>query len=127
MQRIAVIGLIEQLQLFARLEADSLAWCNAHFGASTGISADAGLSGADVKNPKAAKLDAITLGQRLLHALKDGIHGGLGFIPRQSGPLHHLMHYIELDHRVHRKRSTKCFPDTMLGGKVSPVNDREVG
>jgi hypothetical protein len=127
MQRITMVELIEQLQLFARLEANSLAGRDAHFGASTGISTNTGLAGPNVKNTEAAKFDAVALCQRLLHALKDGIHGRLGFIPWQSRSLHHLMHYVELDHRVHRKRSTKCFPDTMLGGKSSPVNDREVG
>src|ERR1700690_3234272 len=90
---------VDGLQLLARLEAYRLAWRNGNLGASTRIAPDAGLTGPDVEHAKPAQFNAITLGERPLHAPEHSFHGqfGLGF--SDSGLVHHFIDDVELDHR----------------------------
>ena len=47
-------ALVEEVQLFAWLEADGFARCDADFGASAGVAADARLAGLDGEDAEAA-------------------------------------------------------------------------
>jgi hypothetical protein len=69
--------LIDELKVFAGLEADGLAGGDAHLGTGARVAADAGLSRLYGEHAKAAQLDAVTVGERGLHGLEDGIDGRL--------------------------------------------------
>ena len=90
-------ALVEFVQIFARLEADSLAGCDADFGSGTWIAPDTCFAGADVENSKAAQLDAVTRCEGLLKAFKDSFDGGLGFHAGQSGTLNYLVYDVLLN------------------------------
>jgi hypothetical protein len=79
------------MQFLAWLETNSLAGCDAHFGAGAGIAANPGFAGADTENAESAQFDALPRGQGLLEALEDRIHRGFRFGPRQSGALDYMM------------------------------------
>ena len=55
--------------------------------------------GADGEHTKAAKLDAVAPGERLLHAFKDGLdrHFGLGFGDASLGD--NFVNQIQFDHK----------------------------
>src|SRR5438105_2840024 len=73
---VEVEKLIDGLQFFPGLEADSLSGRDIHFSAGAWIASDAGLAGADVEDSEAAQLDAVASRQGLLHAFKHGLNGG---------------------------------------------------
>src|ERR1017187_589307 len=89
---------IDRLQFFSRLKAHGLARRNRHFGAGARVASDAGLTRAHVKHAKSAQLDAIAVGQRLLHALKDGFHRQLSLGLSDAGSGHHFVDNVELNH-----------------------------
>jgi hypothetical protein len=90
--------LVEQMELFAGLEANCLAWSNRHFGACPGIAADAGFPWLNGEDPEAAQLDAITRDESLLHTIEDGVNRRLCFGSGQSGTLNNPLYKILLNH-----------------------------
>src|SRR6266566_3746487 len=64
-------GSVDGLQLFAGLKAHCFAGRDGNFGAGAGIASDASFARAHVEHAKAPQFNAIALGERLLHALKD--------------------------------------------------------
>ncbi len=84
------------MKFFAGLEAHSFAGRDADFGAGAGIAPNARLPRADIEDAKAAQLDALTLGERALEGLEDGIDGSLGFVPLQAGTLNYLVNDVLL-------------------------------
>ena len=81
-------GRVHKVQFFTRLEADSFARCDAHFGPSPGISPNARLAWLHGEHAKPAQFDPIARDQRLLHAVEDCVHSVFRFGSRKSGPLH---------------------------------------
>jgi hypothetical protein len=79
------------MELFARLEADSLAWGDADFCTCAGIAADAGFAGADAEDAESAQFYALTRGQSLLEALEDRIHRSFCLGARQARALDYVM------------------------------------
>ena len=79
------------MEFFAGFEADGFAWGDGDFGAGTWISADAGLSGADIEDPEAAQLDALSVGEGFFEALEDRVHRGFGLHAGQASPFDHVM------------------------------------
>ena len=77
----------EDLEIFAGLEADSLAGGDGDFGASAGVAAYAGLAGFDGEDAEAAELDAVALAEGRLHGFEDGVYGGLSLGAREAGAL----------------------------------------
>src|SRR5207249_3591587 len=98
--RVGGKNLVDRLQLFSRLEADSLPWGNTDFSSGPRIASDAGLSRAHVEHAEAAQLDAVALGQSALHALEDRLHRLLGFCLGDAGLSHNFVDDIELDHWI---------------------------
>jgi len=86
--------LIEDVQLFAGLEPDGLTGSDADFGSGAGVASDAGLAGADIKDPKTAKLDALPVGQRFFEGLENGIDRGFSLVPLEPGSLNHLVNDV---------------------------------
>src|SRR5438477_5934126 len=89
---------IDRLQLFARLEAHRLARRNGNFRPSTRVAPDSGLARAYVKHSKAPQLNAIALGERLLHALKNGFDRQLSLGLGNTSFVDHFVDDVELDH-----------------------------
>lgn len=85
---------VEQVQLFAGLEANGLARRDADLSPGAGVAADACFAGPDVEDAKAAQLDALALGQCALERFEDGIDGSLGLIALEAGTLNHLVNNV---------------------------------
>jgi hypothetical protein len=86
------------MKLFTGLEADSLAGSDGDFRACPWVAADAGFSGFNCEDTKAAKLDAVARNQGLLHALENSVYRSLCFRPWQSGTLNNPLYKILLNH-----------------------------
>src|SRR5579863_3811379 len=90
---------INRLQFFPGLEPHRLARWNRNLCAGARIAADAGFSRAHVEHAESPQLNAVAVGQRLLHALKDGFHCQLGFSLGDAGSGYHFVDDVELDHK----------------------------
>ena len=91
---------VDQMQLFAGLEAHSFARSDGDFRAGAGIAADAGLARPHVEHAKAAQLDAFPSRQRLFQALKDGVDCGLRLVAGKAGPFDYPVHDVLLDQGI---------------------------
>ena len=90
---------VDRLQLFPRLKAYSPSWRNGHFSAGARIAPDSSLARTHVEHSKSPQFNAIATGQRLLHALEDGLHGQLGLGLGDAGFSHHFINDVELNHK----------------------------
>ena len=90
-------NLVQQVQFFARLEADSPAGSNWHFSASSGVASDAGFARFYAEDAKSTQFDAIASGKSILHAEEDGIDGGLGLHPRKPSAFGNFMYHVLFD------------------------------
>ena len=90
--------LVEQVELFAWLEAYRFAGGNGDFGAGPGIAADAGFARFDCKDAKATEFNAIARDKSRLHAFKYGIDSRLCFGSRKACSLYYPLYKILLDH-----------------------------
>src|SRR5207245_6896094 len=69
-------GTLSQItQVLAGLEADGLAWRDADFRAGPGVAADPFFSRLDLEDTEATQLDPFAAAHRLLHGVKDRLHG----------------------------------------------------
>jgi hypothetical protein len=84
------------LQFLAGFEAHGLPWRNTYFGARPGIPADSGLAGPDVKDTKAAKLNAIVSGEGLFHGLEDRLDSDFRFGFGDASTIDDVVDDIEL-------------------------------
>jgi hypothetical protein len=66
--------LVEQMKLFAGLEANCFAWSNRDLGTCSGIAADAGFARLDGEDTEAPQFDAVARDEGLLHAVEDGVY-----------------------------------------------------
>jgi len=85
---------IQQMQFFARFEANRLAGCDADLGARPRIAPDAGLARPDVEYAEPAQLDALALGERPLESLEHRVHSRFRLVTLQAGALNHLMNNV---------------------------------
>jgi len=88
---------IECVEFFSRLEPNGFAGRNAHLGASAWIASDAGLTGTNAEDAKAAQFNAIAGGQGLLQSFEDGIDSCFSLGSGQACPLNDVMDNILLD------------------------------
>jgi hypothetical protein len=90
-------SLVEQVQLFARLEPNRLAWRDRYLGARARIAPDASLSRFHGKYAKTAQFDPVARDEALLHRVEDGVHCRLGLGLRQAGTVDYPLNEILLD------------------------------
>jgi hypothetical protein len=90
-------SLVEDLEVFAWLEADGLAGGDGDLGAGAGVAADAGFAGLYGEDAEAAELDAVAGAEGGLHGLKDGVDGGFGLGAGEAGTFHYSLDEILLD------------------------------
>jgi len=100
--------LLQSLQFLAGLEADRLAGRNGYFRAGTRVTSDASFARTHIENTESAKLDALTLRQRPLHAFENGFHGHLGFGFGNTGFIDDFVDDIELNQSVIRPLRLKA-------------------
>jgi len=100
------------MQILARLETYRAARRNRYLGAGTRIPADAGLPWTYVEDSKATQLNPLSLGQCVLQAFEDRIHGMLGLVPRQAGTFDDAMNNVLLDQSS--TSGAYCPPESML-------------
>jgi hypothetical protein len=86
------------MELFAWLEADSLAGSDGDFRACPWVAADAGFSWFYGEDAEASEFDAVARNQGLLHALENSVYRSLCFRPWQSGALNNPLYKILLNH-----------------------------
>jgi len=117
--------LLQRLQLLARFEPHGFARRNGHLGAGPWIAADAGFARTNVEDAEASQLNALSMRQCSLHALKDRFHShfGLGF--GDSGLVYHFINDVELDHGVPLKdeNGTECKRNPLL--TMPPLRGRQ--
>jgi hypothetical protein len=92
---------VQGVELFAWLESDGFAGGNADFRSGSWVAADACLARTDAENTEAAQFNAISRGQGLFEAFKNGVHGGFRFGAGQPGALNDVMNDILLDQSVY--------------------------
>ena len=90
--------LVQQMQLFAWLEADGLTGGNCDLGAGSWVAANAGFSRLDGKDAEATQFNAVSSDECLFHALEDSVHRSLCFCPWQAGALNNPLYKILLYH-----------------------------
>ncbi|MCU1319980.1 MAG: hypothetical protein JWP98_1498 [Edaphobacter sp.] len=86
------------MELFARLEANRFAWSDRDFGTGSGIATDTRLPGLNGEDAEAAKFNAVSSDQGLLHAIEDGVYRSLCFCSWQAGTLNNPLYKILLNH-----------------------------
>jgi len=86
------------MKLFARLEADRLAWGDRDLGTRSWIATYAGLARFYGENAESAKLNTVARDEGLLHALEDCVYCRLCFRPWQAGTLNNPLYKILLNH-----------------------------
>jgi hypothetical protein len=94
----SVNSLGKRLQFLPGLEAHSLPWRNAYFGARPGITADSGLAGFYVKDTKTAKFNAVACTEGLLHGFEDGLDSDFRFGLGDACAVYYVVNDIELYH-----------------------------
>jgi hypothetical protein len=95
---LARIALVDRLQFLAGLEAHSFSRRDIYFSARPGIATDSGLARTNVKNAKTAQFNPISLGQRFLHSIEDGLYSQLCLGLSDSSLTYDFIDDVELDH-----------------------------
>jgi hypothetical protein len=92
---------IEQVEFFARFEANGFTGGDGDFGSGTRVASDTGFARTDVEDAEATQLDAISLGKSLFQAFKYGIDRGFSLIARKTRTLDDVMDNVLFYQRVH--------------------------
>ncbi len=90
-------SLVQDVEVFAGLEADGFAGGDAHFGSGAGVSSDSGFAGLDGEDAEAAELDAVAFDEALLHGFEDGVYGGFCLGAHQAGAFYDSLNKILFD------------------------------
>ncbi len=69
-------ALVEDVEVFAGLEAYGFSWGDADFSPGARVASNAGFAGLDGEDAEAAELDAVSFDEALLHGFEDGVYGG---------------------------------------------------
>jgi hypothetical protein len=88
---------VQGVEFFARLEANSLSRRDTDFSTGPRVAADSGFTRTDAEDAESPQFNAITGCQSLFEALEDGVHGSFRLGPRQACPLDNVMDDILLD------------------------------
>ena len=91
--------LVQDVEVFAGLEADGFTGGDADLGACAGVPSDAGFAGLYGEDTEAAELDAISLDEALLHGVEDGVDRCFSFGAYQAGTLDDSLDEILFDQR----------------------------
>jgi hypothetical protein len=92
------------MQLFARLEADSLAWSDGDLGSRSRVAADACLAGPHIEDAETAQLDPVPGPQGFFETLKDSVDSRFRFVSWQAGLFDHMMDDVLFDQCLYPER-----------------------
>jgi hypothetical protein len=98
---------VQQVEVFAGLEADGLARGDADLGTGAWVPTDPCLARLYCEHAKAAQLDTVAADQSLLHAVEDGIDGILGLGAWESSPFYDSLYKVLLN-QVVKPLSREC-------------------
>jgi hypothetical protein len=87
------------LEFFAGLEPYRFARRDVDLLPGARVAPDASLSRLYIEDAEAAKFNALTSAQRVLHRLEDRLDGLFGFASRDISLLDDGINYVELDHK----------------------------
>src|SRR5687767_14224488 len=90
------------LEVLAGFKADRPPWGNADFLAGARVTPDAALPGLDLKDPEAAKLDAVSALHRQAHGVEHRVDGNLSLDLGDVGDLGNFVNDVDLDHGLGR-------------------------
>ena len=89
---------VQEVKLFAGLEADCLSGDDADFGSGARVASNAGFAGLHGEDAEAAQFDAIAREHALLHAFEDGVHGGFSLDAGEAGAFYDPLDEVLFDH-----------------------------
>ena len=92
---------VQGVEFLAGLESNGFARGDADFRSGSGVAADARLAGPDAEDAEAAQFNAVSRGQGLFQAFKNGVHGGFRFGAGQPCTLNDVMNDILLDQCIY--------------------------
>lgn len=92
------VGLTDEVQLFAGLEANGFARSNGDFGTCAWVASDTRFAGLDREDAEPAKFNTVASDQGLLHAFEDGVDCGLCFGSWQTGAFNNPLYKILFNH-----------------------------
>jgi hypothetical protein len=92
----ATFALLKSLQFFAGLESHCFSRRNGDLGPGARIPSDACLAWSNVEDTEAAKFNAISLGQGLLHRLEYSLNSFLGIRFGDASPVYDLIDDVKL-------------------------------
>src|SRR3954454_18737121 len=98
---------VNQVQLFAGLEAHGFSRSDGDFCAGARIATDPGLAWTHIEDAKAAQLDAFSGGERFFQALKDGVDGSFRLIAGKAGPFDNPVHDVLLDQSILQRTASQ--------------------
>ena len=121
---------VENVQFLARFEAHRFARGNIDFSSGPGIAPDPGLSRPHIENTEAAQLNAVSVRQGFLEALKNGVDCSLSFYAGQSRAFDYVMDDVLFNQCLHPE-TLKNFvgyfgAGVMLERFLRIVNERSV-
>src|SRR5271165_6328948 len=90
--------LIHRLQFFAGFEAHGFAGRDRDFSAGARIASNAGLARAHIEDTEATQFNAVASGERLLHALENGLDSELRLGFGDPGAIDYFVDDVELNH-----------------------------
>ncbi len=90
----------KRLEFLAGFEAHGFSRRDTNLLPGARVPADAGFARLHVENAEAAKLDAFSSPQRILHGFEDGFHRLLGFRSSDICFLYDSVYDVELDHTI---------------------------
>jgi hypothetical protein len=79
--------LIEDLEIFSGLKANSFAGSDGDLGTGARIASNAGFAGLDSEDAETAQFDAVAVGEGFLHGFEDSVHGGFCLGTGKAGAL----------------------------------------
>jgi hypothetical protein len=109
-----LLGVVEDMQFLARLEADGFTRGDVHLGSGPGIPADSGLPRPHIEHAEASKLNAVAIRERFLEAFKNGVDCSLGLHTRQSRAFDYVMDDVLFNQCLHPETLKNFWATSML-------------
>lgn len=88
---------MDDVQVFARFEADGLAGRDGDLRSGAWVAAHTSFPGFDGEHPETAKFDAIAFDERLLHGVEDSVDGSFRLGADKSGAFDDALNEVLFD------------------------------
>jgi hypothetical protein len=91
--------LVEDVEVFAGLEADGFTGSDADLCSGTWVASDACFAGLDGEDAEAAEFNAVAFDEALFHGFEDGVDGGFCLGAHEAGPFYDSLNEILFDQK----------------------------